>query len=60
MFYSLLKGFIKDAMGDYRVGFYFMGTCMVIGSMLINFESCAKRQVNRKRENTNFQKKIPV
>jgi len=50
-------GYTKDAYGDYQIGFYVMGSCMIIGSVLINFESCAKRLADRRRDIMNFHKK---
>ena len=50
-------GFTKDAVGDYQLGFYVMGSCMVIGSILIHFEPCAKRLADRKKDIMNFHKK---
>lgn len=53
-------GYTKDAFGDYRFGFYVMGSCMLIGSVLILFEPCAKRLVDRRRGTIKFHKKTPA
>jgi nitrate/nitrite transporter NarK len=36
-------GFIKDTTDDYVIGFYFMGACMILGGIVINFVPCVQR-----------------
>ena len=45
--YAILIGFTKDITGDYMTGFYFMGSSMIIGAILIHLEPIAKRSVER-------------
>ena len=40
LFFALFfsSGYLRDVTGSYDICFYFMGTCMVLGGLLILFE----------------------